>query len=447
LVRAVRAVMASRPCSVMLPRNTSHPHHPRLSLRLRNPFGVVANLYTATSWSSDTGDNFGSGSASCDGIKTLFIDDSTHYISSSSSSPPFIDSDGYRPSTKLSTLEGLGARGWWELEAEDESAQTLTSPAALYCFQLMTGDEVNDDPPPSSSGLSSGGISGIVITFCVIFGVVTAVRVIKQRRQKQKQKEEEERRNKANSNSHGTAGSQPQHCPRRQQNHNTSATHSSATSPPTTVTVTQPSTHSVPVVAPGGPSPSPSTQPQPYPSQPDSAPFTQPQPYQPSYGSSPAVESAPVEMVPIGLAVQPQPQPYAYGYASTITSPSMVSVTAAWEPGPSMPYASSAASVPMAPMASAPSLVVPGSSSGSVSAPSYPDIPADVRQPGSPEWTDGYWMTQQTMQQQQQQQQQPYQAHYEPQTHSIPHAPPMPMSVPIPGYQPTPPPPSYSEQQ
>ena len=104
----------------------NHTYDGDLVLSLVHPDGTVIALANNR---GSSGDNFGSGAASCAGTFTVFDDAASTAISSGSA--PFAGS--YRSEQLLSTLNGKPTTGTWKLRVADTAGGDT---GTVYCFQL-----------------------------------------------------------------------------------------------------------------------------------------------------------------------------------------------------------------------------------------------------------------------------------------------------------------------
>jgi subtilisin-like proprotein convertase family protein len=104
----------------------SHPFDADVGLILIPPTDGVLVL---SNFLGGTGDNYGSGSADCDGVFTVFDDSATTPISAGA--PPFNGS--FRPQEPLATASGSRSRGLWRLVVSDVAAGDM---GTLHCWEI-----------------------------------------------------------------------------------------------------------------------------------------------------------------------------------------------------------------------------------------------------------------------------------------------------------------------
>jgi subtilisin-like proprotein convertase family protein len=104
----------------------AHTFDGDLVVSLRGPDGTEVVLSNRR---GSSGDDFGSGAASCSGSPTTFDDSASTLISAGTS--PFAGS--FRPDSPLSAFNGKPTAGIWKLRVSDQAAADV---GTIFCFQL-----------------------------------------------------------------------------------------------------------------------------------------------------------------------------------------------------------------------------------------------------------------------------------------------------------------------
>lgn len=97
-----------------------------LNIYLVSPSGRFVELSTDN---GGNGNDYGAGSNSCAGLRTVFSDEAATRIVDGS--PPFLGR--FRPQSPLSRLDGRSVRGLWRLQIFDDGAADT---GVLGCWQL-----------------------------------------------------------------------------------------------------------------------------------------------------------------------------------------------------------------------------------------------------------------------------------------------------------------------
>jgi subtilisin-like proprotein convertase family protein len=106
----------------------SHTYNNDIDLFLTAPNGRSVGLSSDNG--ADNDDDYGSGSDSCDGTKTVFNDEAETPIDEALS--PF--NGQFLPEERLSTLDGSKVKGTWRLTVADDFA--VLDDGVLHCFDL-----------------------------------------------------------------------------------------------------------------------------------------------------------------------------------------------------------------------------------------------------------------------------------------------------------------------
>jgi subtilisin-like proprotein convertase family protein len=106
----------------------SHSYNLDVDLSLTAPNGRSVDLSSDNGGSGE--DDYGSGSTSCSGTKTVFNDEAETSIEDGSS--PF--NGQFLPEERLSTLDGSKVKGPWRLTVTDDF--TIDTDGVLHCFDL-----------------------------------------------------------------------------------------------------------------------------------------------------------------------------------------------------------------------------------------------------------------------------------------------------------------------
>ena len=104
----------------------NHTFDADLDIFLVSPTGIVIPLSTDNGGS---GDNYGSGAATCAGTPTIFADSAATLITAGA--PPFAGT--FKPESPLNTVAGASMTGTWKLRIRDDFGADA---GTIFCFQL-----------------------------------------------------------------------------------------------------------------------------------------------------------------------------------------------------------------------------------------------------------------------------------------------------------------------